>query len=382
MALHACQCRRRIGVTRRIPLKIEAGSHLPYAATVECEHVAGHPTRAQFLGHRHCLVRGPVVGARDPQAQAPQRHIGCTAGQHRIAVEHLRRIAAGKQEQIERLVVDNGGVGAMRPFRIPDAVHYPARRVDQYAPGTALRACAGPWTPAERHALVGEPGVDAQRVVDARGHELPPLVKRPEFLAQTIDRFTRSQCKGGDPLLARPRAADHGQTRKAAIVLVGDRCDDRLLVVQQPNAQRFAGQFEAGPAGGEGPYAGVGLRDVTALRAADHQAVVGPGIRADAQAEHAGTETGDFEHVAGTRREGASGGRHAEAARSGKADKPGRVKLHRRPWCLVLAGEGYAQPANFASGIPGTSARMAKIPPDCGSRNSSSGSRRWRAVVT
>jgi hypothetical protein len=125
-------------------------------------------------------------------------------------------------------------------------------------------------------------------------------------------------------------------------MLVGDRRDDRLLVVQQPKAQRFAGQFEPGPAGGEGPYTGVGLGDITALRAPDHQAVVGPGIRADAQAEHAGTETGGFEHIAGTRCEGAAGGRHAEAARSGKADKIGRVELHRRPWCLVLAGEGYA----------------------------------------
>src|SRR5690242_10191626 len=42
----------------------------------------------------------------------------------------------------------------------------------------------------------------------------------------------------------------------------------------------------------------------------------------------------------------------------------------------------FAQPANFGSGKPGTPTRIAKIPPECGSRSSSSGARFCRADVT
>src|SRR5208283_3054665 len=126
-----------------------------------------------------------------------------------------------------------------------------------------------------------------------RGHELPAFVERAEFLAQAVDRFSRCQRKGSDPLLAVARAADYRQACKAAEVLVGDRRDDRLLIVQQPDAQRLAGQLESGASRRKRPYAGIDLRDIAALRAADHQPVVGPGVRADAQAEYPGSVGSD-----------------------------------------------------------------------------------------
>src|SRR5207253_10907651 len=100
--------------------------------------------------------------------------------------------------------------------------------------------------------------------------------------------------------------------RESTEVLVGDRGQDEMLVVDQTQAQRLTRELEARVAGAESPRA-IALGDVATLDAADDQAIVGPGIGAGAEAENAGSETCDLENVHGTGPERRTGCRRAEA---------------------------------------------------------------------
>src|SRR5438552_103758 len=208
----------------------------------------------------------------------------------------------------------------MRPLGMADAVRYAARRVDEDAPGAAFRGRAIARAPAEGHALVRAVRVDAQRVLDARGYDLTAFVERTELFAQAVHRLAGRQRKRRQPLLSGARAADRRQTREAAEMLVGDRREERLLVEQQTQAERLAGELESRAARSERPYAGIGLRGIAALCTADDQTVIGLGVRTDAQAEYAGAKATDFKYVASARRKCAARRRHPQAVGRAHAD--------------------------------------------------------------
>ena len=170
----------------------------------------------------------------------------------RVVIQHLRGIPTRNEEQVERFIVDDGAIGAVRPFGVADAVGDPSGCVDEDAPRRLARARA----PAERNILVGEPGVDAKRVFDLRLDQLPALVERAEFLAQPVHRLAGAQCEGGDPLRSRARATDHRQAREAAEMFIGDRSENPLIVVKEPDRQRLASDFQPRVAGSECPGAG------------------------------------------------------------------------------------------------------------------------------
>ena len=121
-------------IALRVPLEVEARLHVPRRASVERQHVAGNPALAQLAGDRDRFLRRAVVRLRHPQPESPQRNVGRAAGELRVALDDLRGIAAADQEQIQRFVVDDDAVGAMRPVGMADAVRDAAGRVDEDAP--------------------------------------------------------------------------------------------------------------------------------------------------------------------------------------------------------------------------------------------------------
>ena len=220
MLLQAREVCGRIGIAGRIPPEIEARLHVPHRAAVERDHVTGNLPRAQLFGNCHRFVRRAIVRTRDPQSQAPQRDIRRAPGQQRVALQHLRRIAAGDQEEIERLVVDDRDVRTMGPFRMADPVGDAAGGVDENSPGTGLRRAAA-GAPAEGRAFVRAVRVDAERIFDLRGHELAALVERAKLFAQAVHRLAGDERERGEPLRSIARAADDGQAREAPEMLVG-----------------------------------------------------------------------------------------------------------------------------------------------------------------
>src|SRR5436309_10020863 len=117
----------------------------------------------------------------------------------------------------------------MRPVGVADTMGYSTRRMDEQAPS----AFAVSWTPTKRHALVRETVTDTKRVIDLRLHDLAAFVQRAELFAKAVDGLTRSQREGRNPLLARPRATNHRQSRPPPQILVGDRGEYRLTIEQQ-----------------------------------------------------------------------------------------------------------------------------------------------------
>src|SRR4030095_15956484 len=106
----------------------------------------------------------------------------------------------------------------VRPVRMADAVRHHPRRMDENAP----RAVAAPGAPCERDVLVRRAGVDAERIDDVRVDELPALVERTEFLAETVHRLTRRERERRDPLSALALAAEGPEPCPAAGLLGGD----------------------------------------------------------------------------------------------------------------------------------------------------------------
>ena len=94
-------------------------------------------------------------------------------------------------------------------------------------------------------------------------------------------------------------------------------------MLDEAYAQRLPGELESRIARAENPPA-IPLSNFAALDAADDQAVVRPGVRADPQAEDAGAEAGNFEYVAGVGRKRRTRRRRAETVRRIDADE-GRV---------------------------------------------------------
>ena len=209
-------------------MKVEARLDVPRGAAVEGQHVAGYAAGAKLRRDGDGLLGRSIIGLGDPEPQSPQRDVGRASGKVRVVVEHFCRVATGNQEQVERLIVDDGAVGAVRPVGMADTVRHPARRVDEYSPRGLSRTEA----PAERHVLVRQTGVDAERVFHLRFDQLAALVERAEFLAQPVHGLARSERKGGDPLLPRARPADDGQARETAEVLVGNRSEGPLVVLK------------------------------------------------------------------------------------------------------------------------------------------------------
>ncbi len=320
-------------------------------------------TGDRFLG-------GPIVGFGDPQAESPQRHIGGAPRQVRETLDHFRRITTAHDKQVERFVVDDRAVRAVRPVGMAHAVRHATRRVDEYSP----RGFAGARAPAERNVLVREPGVDAKRVLHLRLDQLPALVEGAELFAQPVHRIAGAEREARDPLQARSPPADHWHARETAEVLVGDRRQDALAILEELDRQRLAANLQARVAGRERPDTGRRLRDVAALRSAQDEAVVGLGVGADAKPEQAGPEARDLEDVAGIGRERRTGRGRAETVGRIESDEGGAVEFHR---CLVsvFVRRFTRQPANFGSGKPATSTLIENSPPDWGSRASSSASR-------
>ncbi len=308
------ECPIRVGIARFVPLEVEARLEIPRRAPVERQHVAGNLSLAEFARGLGGLLGRLVPGARDPQAKAPPGNVRRAAGELRVGVEDRRRRVRGEDEEIERLVVDQYRVRAVRPVRIADTVGDHAGRVHEHAPCAV--AVAG--TPGERNVLVRMPCVDAERVDDLRMDDLAALVERAEFLAEPVHRRARGQRHRDGPLVALAHAPERRQPGEAAKVLVGRRAQHLRTAMLQPESQRRTGDLEHGIARRERDRAVVGLRDVAALRLAEDEPVIGSGIGTHAQPEHAGTEAGDLQHVARRRRE--------RGARSGRADALGRVE--------------------------------------------------------
>src|SRR5258706_1957085 len=269
-----------IWIALRVPAKVEPRLHVPCRAAIEREHIAGDAVRAQLFGDAERFLGGPVIRARHPQPEAPQRHVGRTAGERGVALDDLGRLAAGEEKEIERFVVDDDRIRAVRPFGTSDPVRHIGRRVDEHAPGARL-ASAAARTPAERRGFVGEPAVHAERIFDARLHELTALVQRAELLAESVDRLPGGAREASDPLLPAARAADYGQARETAEMFVGDRGEQQLVLVKEAQLERLSRQLEARAARAEHPYPGLGLRDLAALRAAEYEPVIWPGVRSD-----------------------------------------------------------------------------------------------------
>ncbi len=219
----------------------------------------------------------------------------------------------------------------------------PTRRMHEHAPCTA----SGAGAPRERRVLVREAGVDAERVLDLRMDELTALVERTELLAETVHRLAGSERERSRPFAALTDAAERRQAREAAKMLVGDRARDRRASPQQAEPQRTARHFERCLAGGKAGDAGFRLRYRARLRAADEDAVVGPRVRADPHAEHAGTEAGHLENVARGRRERSAGRRRVDRARVLEAQIVGRIEVqeHRRIFGSSRRNAARASPA-------------------------------------
>ena len=246
------------------------------------------------------------------------------------------------------------------------------RRVARRAPTRPCR-CPGSRRTARSCTTAG---VDAERVGDLRVDELPALVERAELLAEAVDGLAgrereapRVQCPPWRTPAERTAAAV--QPRKCSSVI--DAGDGRAAM-QEAKAQRRGGDLERRLARRERPGAAGPRATVHALVAADDEAVVGPGARSRAQPEHARTVARDFEDVAGRRRERRARRRRAERSAARRA----AGRRSRRTACASAgrAGADTAHPANFGSGRPGTSTVIAKRPPDCGRRASSSSASR------
>ena len=336
------QRRIRVGIARLVPLEVEARLEIPRRAPVEGQHVAGNLSLAEFARGLGSLLGRLVPGARDPQAEAPLRNIRRAAGELRVGVEDRRRCVRREDEEVERLVVDQDRVRAVRPVGTSDTVGDHAGRVHEHAP--CAPAVAG--APGERNVLVRMPGVDAERVDDLRMDDLAALVERTEFLAETVHGSARGQRHRDGPLVALAHAAEGRQPGEAAKMLVGGRAQHLRAAMRQPEFQRRARDLEHGIPRRECDRAVFGLRDVAGLRLTDDEPVVGPRVGAHAQPEHAGTEAGDLQHVARRRRERGTGSRRADALGCVETEERGRFELH-GDW------SSRSQPANFGSGKPG-----------------------------
>ena len=371
------ECDSGVRIASWVPSKVEVRPRIPWPGAVERQDVARDAARAQIRGRGSRVVGASAVGVRNPYAETPRRHFRRAAGERGVALQHLRGIATGDQEYVERFVVDDEAVGALRPVGITDAVQHARRRVDVDAPGAA----AGARAPAERHARArcGRRGIG---LLDLRLHQLAALAERSGLCAQAVYRLARSQRVRSDPRLSLTRAADRRQSRLPVASTVGDRREHRLSGMQKPKRQRGSGELERSIARRERPRAARRLRDIAALCAGREQPIVGACVGTDAQAEDPRTEAADLEHVTGRGGERGARRRCVEAAGCIDPKVVARVESHGAParicnvrvdsFPLRRTGD---QPANFGSGNPGTSTCIAKMPPDCGSRASSAASR-------
>ena len=194
-------------------------------------------------------------------------------------------VSRGEQEEVERLVVDDHRVAAMRPVRMADAVRHHAGRVHEHAP----RAAAGAGAPRERRVLVREAGVDAERILDLRMDELAALVERAEFLAEAVDRLARLRARTPRSTVrrarTRPNAGSRVQPRKCSSVI---DVQHRRALPQQAEAQRRRRRARASRRRWRtSTCRGAWLRRRARARAADDEAVVGPRVGTEAQAERA-----------------------------------------------------------------------------------------------
>ena len=350
-----------------IPFEIEAGLGLPGGAAVERQHIAGNLVRAEFRGHGRCLLRRLVVGARNPQAQAPQRDRRRASRELRVEIEDERGRVGREEEEVQRLVIDLQHVRAVRPFRVADAVRHARRRVDEHAP----RALAGARAPRKRRVLVGLAGVDALRVDDLRVDQLPALVERPEFFAEAVYGFARRERQGRCPLPTLACAAERRQPCRAAKMLVGDRPCNRCAAMEQPEAQWRGREFERGVARRECPGAVLARFDGARLGAPDDKAIVGLRARPRAQPEHTRPVTGHFEDIACRgRKRHARCGRVEALQRIEAKDRRGveghgqrrvqvRVKFSRRTGARPVP----ARPPPWRRGRRKTAAAPARRPP-------------------
>ena len=217
-------------------------------------------------------------------------------------------------------------VRTVRPVGMSDAVRHRRRRVHEEPP----RALAGARAPRERRVLVGKAGVDAERVGDARVNELAALVERTEFLAEAVHGLARRERQRGGPMSALAHAAERRQPGEAAEVLVGDGAGDRRAAMKEAKAQRRGGDLERALARRERPGAAFPGRHRARLGPAEDEAIVGPGARSHAQPEHARAVAGDFEDVAGRRRERRARRRRAETLQRVEPDEGGGVESHAR----------------------------------------------------
>ena len=297
--------RARIGEAVGIPAEVEARLDLPRGPTVQRDDVAGDAPLAELRSDVDRLLGGLVVRARHPQAEAPPRHFGGAAREVGVGIEYPVRRVGSEQEQVERLVVDDERIAAVRPVGVPDAVRNPPRRVHEHAPRAATRA----RTPRERGVLVRQAGIDPERVLDLRVDQLPALVERAEFLAETVYGLARGERQRRGPLAALLDATERRQAGVAAEVLVGDRRGDGRTLPQQAEGERTAGDLERGVTGAERGQRRVGLGDRAGLGSPDDDPVVGPRAGADAQPKHARAVARHLEDVAGGGRERRAGGR-------------------------------------------------------------------------
>src|SRR4030095_11785005 len=117
--------------------------------------------------------------------------------------------------------------------------------------------------------------------------QLSALVERSKFFAQTVDRLAGRKGYGRGPLLAAAQSANRRQSLLAAEGEIAARAEHRNPLVQQPERERFAGQFEGRVASTQRPHAELRLGNGAGFCLRADDTVIRRSGRAEAKPEHA-----------------------------------------------------------------------------------------------
>ena len=168
----------RIGKAVGVPFEIDARFDFPRGAAVEGQHVAGDAMRAQLRGNVRRFLRRLVIRARNPETEAPQRDRGGPARELRVQVEDAGRRFGGKEEEIERLVLEVDHVRTVRPVRMSDPVRHRRRRVDEQSPRALARV---PGLQAKGVFLYASPVLTPSASTTCEWMSCPRLLSGPNF---------------------------------------------------------------------------------------------------------------------------------------------------------------------------------------------------------
>ena len=109
----APRARRRHAESARGPSaesKRVAASHAARSSSASASQ--GMPRSRSFRRERDGVLRRVVIVARDPQAEAPARHVRGAAGELRVEVEDVGGRGGREEEEVERFIVDHQRVAS------------------------------------------------------------------------------------------------------------------------------------------------------------------------------------------------------------------------------------------------------------------------------